>query len=67
MRVLAYQKDVKVEQGALRVTEPGLKQAKLELIRKLGVSGTRSSHCRRHKVWLLSASLDACALLAPHL
>jgi hypothetical protein len=64
--VLVRRKDVKAEQGALRVMAPCLERAELELIRQLGVSGTRSSHGRRHGVSLLAAPLDACALLAPH-
>jgi hypothetical protein len=66
MRVLVRRKDAKAEQGALRVMVPCLERDELELIRKLGVSGTRSSHRRRHGVSLLAALFDACVVLATH-
>jgi hypothetical protein len=41
-RVLVHRKDAKAEQGALRVMVPCLERVELEVIRQLGVSGTRS-------------------------
>jgi hypothetical protein len=64
--VLVRRKDVKAEQGALRVMVPCLERDELKVMRQVGGSGTRSSRGRRHGGSLLAAPLDACALLAPH-